>query len=199
MVKSSEMIEEVKNDLLGANAPNEFSFSDSGFNRIINRLEKISYSINNITHKISYGILLLLMFLTVADVLGRNILNKPITGTFELTGLGLAVMVLFSLGMAQMKKEHIAIDFLTSKFPWKIRAVINAFSFFIKFIIIVLTSWQMFEYLIRIYEGNLMSSDLQLPMYIFVAVSSIGLLFFALAIILDFLKSLVKVVEKNES
>ncbi|MFK4997204.1 TRAP transporter small permease subunit [Bacillus sp. N9] len=43
------------------------------------------------------------MLLTTADVIGRNVFNKPITGTYELTGLALAIIIFFSLGTAQIK------------------------------------------------------------------------------------------------
>lgn len=59
----------------------------SGLLRFTLVFEKITVSINNVLHKISSVVLLVLMFLTTADVAGRYFFNAPIIGTYELTGL----------------------------------------------------------------------------------------------------------------
>lgn len=184
---------------LGAHAPNEVSLFVKNLVKVTNGLDKINLVFNNVTHRISQLLLFLLMFLTTGDVVGRYFFNKPITGTYEVTGLGLAVIIFFSLGMAQIKKDHIVIDFLTNQFPLKIREGLRVISSFVLFILLVLTTWQMMTYTERLWKGNDLSGDLGLPMYIFTILSSIGLLSFTLAVFLDIFKSLLKVVQKNES
>jgi TRAP-type C4-dicarboxylate transport system permease small subunit len=198
-MKSETNRVEMQNPSLGAYASNEISFLERKLRKITNGLEKLIYPINNAAHKVSKLILFLLMFLTTGDVVGRYFFNKPITGTYELTGLGLALIIFFSLGMAQLKKDHIAIDFLTNKFPLIIREALNAITYFILFILLLLTTWQLVEYTKRIWEGSELSGDLGLPLFIFTILASIGTLFFALSILLDIFKSLLKVVQKNES
>ncbi len=180
-----------KNNSLGAHAPNDALF--------IKRLNGLVYFLNNITHKISKLILFSLMILTTMDVIGRKFFNNPITGTNELTGLGLALIIFFSLGMTQLKGDHIAIDFLVNKFPEKIQALIQSLTSCVLFILLVLSAWQFIEYTKRLYHGNDVSGDLGIPMFIFTLVGGIGILFFALSLLLDTLQSLLKVVRKNES
>jgi TRAP-type C4-dicarboxylate transport system permease small subunit len=191
--------DEVNNPSLEAHASNEVSSIERNLSKITNGLEKIIYPLNKVAHKASKVILFLLMFLTTGDVVGRYFFNKPITGTYEVTGLGLALIIFFSLGMAQLEKNHIAIDFLTNKFPTKIRESLNAFTSLILFVLLLLTNWQLIEYTKRIIAGNELSGDLGIPLYIFTSLASIGALFFALTILLDIFKSLLKVVQKNES
>lgn len=173
--------------------------SGTPLGKIVAGLEKFSAMVNGATHQISKVILFLLMILTTVDVIGRNFFNSPITGTYELTGLGVALMVFFSLGITQMTGEHITIDFLTAKFPVKLRAVINGISFLIIIVLLALTSWQSVEYMKRIMAGNQTTADLSIPLYYFVLIATIGMILFAIAILVDFFKSLQKVVEKNES
>ncbi|WP_102271732.1 TRAP transporter small permease [Cytobacillus massiliigabonensis] len=187
-----EVQQEVK---LGVITPNEVSFS----HKLINLLERITYSFNNVLHKISSIILFLLMFLTTADVVGRYFFNKPITGTYELTGLALAIMIFFSLGSAQIKKDHIEIDFLTNKMPLKIQDGLYAIASFLLFILMSFTTWQLFEFTKRTMQGNELSGDLGLPLYIFIALTVVGALSFTLTFLLDSLKSFLKAVKKNES
>lgn len=166
--------------------------------RITILLEKVVYAINNVTHKIASVLLFLLMILTTADVFGRYVFNKPITGVYEVTGLILAVIIFFSLGMTQIKKDHIEIDFLTNKFSERVQEILKASTSLIMFILLLLTTWQLFEYTKRVYEGGELSGDLGVPIYLFTGVTIIGVFFFSLAVFTDMLKSLLKVVRKNE-
>jgi TRAP-type transport system small permease protein len=177
---------------LGAPAPNEVS----SFDRFVNGLEKVIFTLNNVLHSVSSIILFLLMFLTTADVFGRYFFNKPIIGTYELTGLALAIMIFFSLGMAQIKKDHIEIDFLTNKLSVRTQSLLYAVSALILFVLVALTTWQLFNYANRIMIGNETSGDLGLPLYIFVYLTAIGAICFSMTFLLDFIKSLVKVVKK---
>ncbi|WP_017727559.1 TRAP transporter small permease [Halalkalibacterium ligniniphilum] len=188
-MKSEEKEVEMQDSTLGSEGPNGSS--------LMNKLDIGIYFLNNVTHKLSMLILFGIMCLTSVDVIGRNFLGTPITGAYELTGLGLVIIVFFSLGMTQLKNEHITIDFLTSKFPEKVQHLLHALMSFIVLVLLFLTSWQLFEYAKRF--SNQTSGDLGLPMYIFAILASIGVLFFALTILLSMFKSVLKVVQKNES
>ncbi|WP_413300279.1 TRAP transporter small permease [Bacillus sp. 1P10SD] len=177
---------------LGASAPSETSTLE----KVVNGLEKVTTFLNNITHKISSLLLFFLMFLTTADVCGRYFFNKPITGTYELTALTLSVIIFFSLGMAQIKRDHIEIDFLTNKMPAKVQESLYALTSLILFVLVALMGWQLFEFMNRILLGNELSGDLGMPLYIFVALTGIGAILFALTFLVDTLKSILKVVKK---
>lgn len=84
-------------------------------------IKKISRLLNNI----SAVILSVLFLLGAADVIGRYLFNKPITGTAELGKLLLALMVLFSWGHTQILKGHVNIDMFISRFPTRPRAITN--------------------------------------------------------------------------
>lgn len=169
----------------------------SPFEKFVAIVDKIIYGINDVLHKISSIILFSLMFLTTFDVIGRYFFNKPIIGTYELTGLALALMIFFSLGMGQLKKEHIEIDFLTNKMPKKVQHGLYALSSLILFILTALMTWQLFAYSNRILLGNETSGDLGLPLYIFVLISAIGAISFTLTYLLDFFNSILKAVKKG--
>ncbi len=168
-------------------------------NKCIEITEKITIHFNNILHKISSMILLFMMLLTIADVSGRYFFNKPITGTYELTGLLLAITVFFSLGKAQLMNNHIEIDVITNKFSYKIQKILQSCISFMVIILLVLMTWQLYEYSYRLYRSEELSGDLGLPVYIFSAITIIGGIAFTLTYLLDFLQSLVKVVTWNDS
>ncbi|MGJ9385275.1 TRAP transporter small permease [Salipaludibacillus sp. CF4.18] len=59
------------------------------------------------------------------DVIGRYFFNKPISGSFELTELGSAILVFFALAITHKYKEHNAIGFIVDKLSHKARNIIE--------------------------------------------------------------------------
>ncbi len=186
---------QLNNPPLGAEAPNGVSFTKPELEEKSSGLDKFITSLNNITHKVACVIVFLMMVLTSVDVIGRNFFNKPITGAYELTGLALALMVFFSLGIAQIKKDHIEIDFLTNFFPAKVQHALYALTSLIVFILLCVTTWQLFVYAQGLMVSGELTGDLGWKLYPFVMLATVGALFFTLSFILDIVRSIVKVVQ----
>ena len=165
---------------------------------MIETLEKIIHPLSKYGHFLAIGILVFMMFMTFANVTGRYF-YRPIYGTFELTGMGLALLIFFSLGYTQLKKEHISVSFIVDKFPPRVQAIVDVIWNTIFFALVCLLSWQLYQYALRLLRGNDKTVDLGIPMYIFSIAASIGILLFALVLLIDLLKSISKVVEKGES
>ncbi len=77
-------------------------------------------------HRVTYAVCAVGMFLaiplmliTTFDVLGRAIFNKPLPGTLELSEYMLSIIILLGAAYTQQVKGHVAVDFLTSRFPVK--------------------------------------------------------------------------------
>jgi len=159
------------------------------FEGLINRLEAFISVITKVLSKASSILLFLMMFLTAADVIGRFTFNKPVTGTYELSGLTLVLIIFFSLGSAQMEGAHLEIDVLTNSMKQKTQNLINGVTSFVLFILLCLTTWQLFEYGLRTLSGNQTSGDLGLQLYIFIFLAMIGSLAFTLTYFLQIIKS----------
>src|SRR5262249_8140976 len=52
------------------------------------------------------------MVLTFFDVVGRYLLNRPIRGAFEVTELGLLVLIFAGLPLVSHADEHVTMDFI---------------------------------------------------------------------------------------
>ncbi len=170
---------------------------------IVKWVERATTLPNKWFHWVAMVVLLLLMFLTVGDVVGRYVVKfipifGPISGSFELTEFMLAVVVLTAIGYTQVKGEHISIDMFITKFPPRVRAIIDSITNFLTLAMYVLVTWQTIKYARLLYESHDVSGVLRLPVYPFLIVSAIGTFMFCLAMLSSFLQSLKKVV-KNES
>ena len=62
-----------------------------------------------------------MMVLTFFDVVGRYLLNRPIRGAFEVTELGLVVLIFAGLPLVSHADEHVTMDFIDRVLPDRIR------------------------------------------------------------------------------
>lgn len=62
-----------------------------------------------------------LMAMTVVDVLGRYLLNAPLSGAYELTQYGLALVVFAALPQVTAAGEHVAVDLFEKALPAWVR------------------------------------------------------------------------------
>jgi TRAP-type C4-dicarboxylate transport system permease small subunit len=131
-----------------------------------------------------------LMLLTVGDVMGRSFFNKPIPGTFELSEYMLAVIVLLGAGYTQQVKGHVGVDFLTSRFSPRVRAVLQAVTTLAGLLVIAIMVWQ--GYLEGIHE-KAVSDQLRVPQWPFKLLVAAGGLLLWLELLLDFIASVQKI------
>lgn len=57
-------------------------------------------------------ILMAMMLLTFVDVVGRYLFNHPVRGGFEVTELGLLVLIFAGLPLVSHADEHVTMDFI---------------------------------------------------------------------------------------
>jgi TRAP-type transport system small permease protein len=155
-------------------------------------VERFSLAINRLLAHIGSIGLGLLMFLTVADVFGRYLLNRPVTGTFELTEMSMVLIVFLALGLAQHHNEHISLDLAYNYFTSRLKKVTDLSVDVINLAVVIAMTWQLYNYCVRMLDGNYTTAVLQLPIYPFVVVALAGTAAYVLAILCDFGKSLRK-------
>lgn len=68
-----------------------------------------------------------MIFLTVADVLLRAG-GHPISGTYEVVALSLALVIGFSLPKVSLDRQHIYMDFLLEKLSKRNQAIMKTFT-----------------------------------------------------------------------
>lgn len=153
--------------------------------------KKHIYALNGYLLKIAMLFTVLMMFVTVADVLGRYFV-QPIPGVFELTRFSLAVIVFTSLGWSQLHKVHIAIDLFVSRFPvlWQNR--IDVFNYIVVSITFIISFWQMLTYTIRLFNYSVVTTVLRVPIYPWVLISAVGVLLLALVLLCDLIETINK-------
>lgn len=154
-------------------------------------IKKTFIFINRICVYLSVIALMFAMFLTTADVLGR-FFGSPIMGVYELVELSLAVVVFGALGNSQITKSHIGIDFFIVKLPLRWQHAIDTVSYCICFVLFSVAFWQMLIYAKRMYDVNLETGVLTIPIYPWVIFSAFGVLLIVFVLLGDFIKMAAK-------
>ncbi|SMP62747.1 TRAP transporter small permease [Anoxynatronum buryatiense] len=130
------------------------------------------------------------MMLTVFDVLGRFVFNKPIAGTFELTRIGLAMIVFPALGVAQLEKENIGITIVYDRLGLTVRKVLDVLIAVVSLGLFSIVFWQMIKHAQRIQASGLITSVLRMPVHPWILAGAAGVFVLVLVLIIDFIETI---------
>ena len=161
---------------------------------IARSLEAFVVRLNRAVHGVGLAVLLLLMLVTVADVIGRYVFDHPIPGTFELTGLMLAMIVFFALGHTQIHRGHVRISMIASFLSPKKGIILDGVIHLVSFSLFSLVAWQLTEHAHRLWAANNVSGVLSWPVYPFVIAAALGCSLFSLVLLVQFVHALAKLV-----
>jgi TRAP-type C4-dicarboxylate transport system permease small subunit len=120
------------------------------------------------------SVLFAMMLMAVANMILRP-LKMPIQGTFELMGLGGALIVVLAAGAAQQSRIHIAVDILFMYFPNKLQWLLSTLSDVVCGGFFCLAAWQMGKYGMKLSTTGEISETLGVAVYPVVYVVALGL------------------------
>ena len=122
--------------------------------------EKISRVMNTI----AYTALICIMLLTVADVILRYF-KHPIVGTFEMVGLGGAIVIGFAIPLTSWLRTHIYVDFIVQKFPDKAKNVVNVLTRIMGIALFITIGCNLFLYATDLLQSGEVSLTRKIPFY----------------------------------
>jgi TRAP-type C4-dicarboxylate transport system permease small subunit len=140
------------------------------------------------------GSLFILMCLTAADVLGRYVFNKPITGTFELTEFMVLILIFSFLANAQAKKAHVTVDLILSHFPKTFRDYVEVFNHIMSLALMILIAWIGALRALELKEVAEASPNLGIPIYPFAFFLVLG----CIVMCIEYIRDLVIAVKRKK-
>jgi TRAP-type C4-dicarboxylate transport system permease small subunit len=108
--------------------------------------------------------LTLMMFLTVADVIMRALFT-PFTGTYEVVGLMLAVVIGFAIPKVSLRKQHVNMDILVDKLSKRNKAIMNTFTRILCIALFILIGYSLFAIGNEFRMAGEVSPTIRLPFY----------------------------------
>ena len=94
---------------------------------MLERIKKWHVSIDTAMLAVSAGLILIMTVWGAADVLGRYLLNKPISGTKEATQFMMGGIALFAFAYIQYFREHITVPLIRERLSGAGAAILDLF------------------------------------------------------------------------
>lgn len=130
-----------------------------------------------------------IMFLTVADVIGR-LFGSPIRGTYEIVGFVGAVIISLALPYTSIKKGHIYVDILMMKMPRMARVIVYSINALVSMFLFGIIAWQSAVYAQSLKVSGEVSPTLQMPVYPFIYGVAVGCAMLSVVLFIEFLRQL---------
>ena len=115
---------------------------------------------------VASAFLVAMMLLTVADVLGRRLFDRPIHGTYELVELLLTCTFFFALPAIFLRDGHIVVDVVDS---WRPRAVpwLKRIALVVAAVMLGIITWRCGLFAKNALEFGDVTSDLSLSLLLY--------------------------------
>lgn len=165
------------------------------------RMEKFARCVDKISKVFSHGAMIALfgmMMLGTADVAGRYLFNRPITGTFEMFEILLPVLLLFSLADTQSIDGHLTagvIDFF--RFKPETRTKIRFGVQVLVFCLFLLIIWRGVGASMFALRSHRRISNIELPQWIPQLVVPLGALVMCLVLVVQMVETAKKIWRKT--
>jgi TRAP-type C4-dicarboxylate transport system permease small subunit len=158
-------------------------------------LTKITEPFIRLLNRVGGLALVVMTLLICADVLGR-MLKHPVTGTYDLVGLLNGVIVAFAMAYTYSIKGHVAVELLTQGLRPRVKGVLGALVSLMSLFFFVILIWQLVVYGIGVWRSGEASMTVGIPIFPFAYGIALGLVPLCVLILIDFIKSVGKVIAK---
>lgn len=158
------------------------------------KFKKTVQKINRFIAGVSGFFLIPLMLITAIDVIGRDVFNRPIYGTVELSQYMLAVFILLGLGYAVQVKAHVAVSILTSHLGDYTQVVLNIVSTILCLLISFVLVWQ--GWVVGM-EETAVSDMLRVPQFPFKVLVAVAAFLMCLELLIDLGDSVKKLARRS--
>jgi TRAP-type C4-dicarboxylate transport system permease small subunit len=105
-----------------------------------------------------------LMFLTTADVIGR-IFDHPIIGTYEIVGLGGAIVLGFGMPITAWARNHISVEVLSEKWPTSVQKVASIITRLLGIVLFIFIGWNLYKLGYDLKEAGEVTLTRHIPFY----------------------------------
>lgn len=140
--------------------------------------------------------LVALAVVTVADVGGRYLFNRPLLGALELSEFMMVLLTFACFGYTELQNGHVDVDVLVDRFPPRGRALCEGFAALLSTGLWGTIAWRTALQAKRVHAAGETTSNLLLPVSPFIWTAAVGSAIFALVLLVRMLRALRRVVRQ---
>jgi TRAP-type C4-dicarboxylate transport system permease small subunit len=158
---------------------------------MIQFLTRLQLMLQKLLMAVAAVFLVAMMLMTCTDIVMRKLPQcKPLPGVFELMGLFGSLVVACALGYTQGKKDHLAVDILTNRFPPRIQKMLDVVNRLICMAFSVLACWQVCKVANTLCRTGEVTETLRMVYYPFTYGVAAGFALLAFVFLVELLKVL---------
>jgi TRAP-type transport system small permease protein len=136
-----------------------------------------------VANVLSLAGLVAMTIVTVADVAGRYLFNRPLPGALELSELLMIFLVFGAFAVTELRNGHVDIDVVVNKMPARARACSETFAAILSTAFWGAITWRTALHAQNVWRAGETTPNLGLPVAPFVWIAAAGTLLFTLALI----------------
>jgi len=163
---------------------------------VIEHLEGVVASFSKWATVIAGIALTVMLIISVADVIGNKVFNRPIQGTSDYLSFMVLITIAFALAYTLIEKAHVQIDLFIGKLPSRPKAGVMALVALLGTALFVFLTWSSVRYGIALQHNRTLSMTQRIPLAPFVYALAFACLPACLYMFLEFLRSVKKSIGK---
>ena len=136
-----------------------------------------------VANVLSLAGLVVMTTVTVGDVAGRYLLNRPLPGALELSELLMVFVVFGAFAVTELRNGHVDIDVVVTKMSSRGRALSETFAALLSTAFWGAITWRTALHAQNVWRGGETTPNLGLPIAPFVWIAAAGTLLFTLALV----------------
>lgn len=109
-------------------------------------------------------VLAAVMMVSVVDVVGRYVFNRPLPGSSEITEILMAILIYAGLPLVSLRRAHIAVDLLDSLTPPAIARIRDVIVNLLSVFVLAIVAWRLWAYADQIRSSKDITEYLKLPL-----------------------------------
>jgi TRAP-type C4-dicarboxylate transport system permease small subunit len=132
--------------------------------------------------------------ITFVDVVGRELIDRPLPAKRELTEILMVGLVYMGMGLTTWLRGHIRVDIVFLLMPRRVRAIFDSATYLVATIFITLMSWQLFERMLTKFEKGDITELWEIPWWPVALVATICTLVMALALLAQWIDAVARAI-----
>ncbi|MEW6663879.1 MAG: TRAP transporter small permease subunit [Thermodesulfobacteriota bacterium] len=169
-----------------------------GFAEKAKTVERVIRLAENISSVVAALMLLAMMFLGAFDVVGRYILNSPITGAGESSQLLMGGMVFLAWAYTLACRAHVTVDIFFVLYPPRVQAALSFLMMFLSLVLFSLIFWQTTSIAMDDWRSGKLVNIILIPITPFKLLVSLGALFLCLECMIQMARLIPKLKRRKE-
>ena len=157
-------------------------------------LDKVNAYIENVLNVLGVAFLIILMFFTAVEIVGRYLFNQPIPGYVEDTELIMAAIVFLGIGYTQRVGAHIRMDLVINKIRGRFYHITESLTLLLALIAYGIIFIMSFQFTVDAYQLGDVTEYLYTPTWPSKLCVPLGSFFLCTRLILQIIKNIAQAV-----